>query len=176
MAAAASISSREASGGAAARRAQRIRRARIGEQQHAQLQARLLGLDLRVLELTRTHLLYKLRLHHVGVRRFARLLPLLGNLRESGGFVESLLSHGNFRIRSKLCVEQRSYPGHQAAARNLLLGGRLRRSRLSPAQVGHARHAECFVYNTLAMYSQGLESLETNLGKGDMVCPASPWL
>ena len=75
---------------------QRIRRTRIGEEQHAEIEARFLRLHDGVGQIALALLLLKLRLHHVGVGGFAGGLALLGQRDEAVGFAGSALGDGNF--------------------------------------------------------------------------------
>ena len=66
-------------------------------------------------------LLLQLRLHHVGMCRFAGALPLLGQLGEAGGFARGASGHIDLVVGGQRLVEEAGHGIDQSAAGNLEL-------------------------------------------------------
>ncbi len=108
------------------RRFRRIRRPRIREEKHSQLQTRLLRLQTGVAKVALPLLLLQLRLHHVGMRSLTRSLAFLGQVSECRRLLQRLrhqtllrLTRGNLKVQS-------DYRLNQPAPRDLQLSGRSR--------------------------------------------------
>jgi len=75
---------------------QRIGRARIGEEQDAEVEASFFGGESRVVELALALLGGEIGFDDVGVGDFASILQLVGEVDESSGFVEGALRNVDF--------------------------------------------------------------------------------
>ncbi len=147
----------------------------IGKQQHAQLQARLFRGHPGVFKIAVALLLHELRLHHVGVRRLACLLPLGGQLRKISRLLARLLGHRQLVVRRQRAVEQAGHRGHQPAPRNLLLRAGHRRHGVGTPHGRHRPQPQRFVHNPWLKYSL-TPLLAMNFGRSGVsdICPTWP--
>ena len=99
----------------------RITHARIGKEQHPQIEVRFLLRQQSVGKVAIALLLLQLRFHYVGMCCFAGALPLLGQLSETGGFIRGAPGHTDFVVVGQCLVEEAGHGIDQAAACNFEL-------------------------------------------------------
>jgi hypothetical protein len=126
------------------------RGARIGKQEYAEFQVCFRSGELCILDIARALLLCQFGFDHVGVRRLACLLTLLGEVEEVIGFVGRALDDGELGVGRGHAIVERHHCGEQAASRYLLLGRSLGFLRSGTRHGAELLQAECLVDNALA--------------------------
>ena len=102
-------------------RHERVSRPRIGKEEHTQIQVSFLLLEQSIGKIAIALLLLQLRLHYVGVRRFAGTLTLLSQIGEAGGFTSGSLGHTDLAVGGQRLVEEAGHGIDQSAAGNFQL-------------------------------------------------------
>ncbi len=104
----------------------------------------------RIRKITLALLLLQLRLHHVGMRYFARRLALVRQIGEACGLILCALGHGHFVLTRGEAVIETDHRRHQPTSRDFVLGRSPRCCRIGQPHIGDALQSDRLRHRCLA--------------------------